>query len=155
MSTQTEIKETPMEVGAQPGQAQKPAEAAPQLPDDWGMDLEYVRTLLAAKHNNALPKDDPVLMLVTLMNAGTYEFDRMLTKHEAAVESLFIAESKKYFKAIDQLSKVLSNESTKAATAVFIKHSLTVNTLKNQLWWMIGVVILTTLIHLAAGFIIN
>lgn len=154
MTIDTDNKVIPMEVGEQPEQAQAPAKAAPQPPENWGMSLEQARTLLAAKHKTNMPEDDPVLMLVTLMNAGTFEFDRMLTKHEEAVKTLFIAESKKYFETIDRLAKVLSSESAKAATEVFRRHSMTINTLRNQLWWMIGVVILTTLIHLAAGFIL-
>lgn len=153
MTIDTDNKIIPMEVGAQPEQAQKPAEAAPQPPENWGMSLEQVRSTLIAKHKTNVAEDDPVLMLVTLMNAGTFEFDRMLKKHEMAVKRLFIEESKKYYETIDQLSKVLSAESAKAATEVFRRHSMTVNTLRNQLWWMIGVVILTTLIHMAAGFI--
>lgn len=156
MTNDTENKVKPKEVGeAKSEQAQPPAKLLSHLPDGWGLNLEQYRGLLATEHDSPLAKDDPVLMVGTLVNLATYEFDKMLKKHELAVKRLFIEESKKYFETIDQLSKVLSSESAKAATEVFRRHSMTINTLRNQLWWMIGVIILTTMVHLVAGFFIG
>ena len=155
MTSDAENKEITTEVGEEKqAKAKQPSKPRPQLPDGWGISLKEYRAILAVEHGTDIAEDDPTMMVGTLVNLATYEFDKMLKKHELALKRMFIEESKKYMDTVDTLSKSLSSTSAKAAQDVFRRHSMTVNTLRNQLWWMIGVVILTTLIHLAAGFII-
>ncbi len=58
-----------------------------QLPDDIGLDMEAVRSLLASKHGMAVPKDDPMLMLVTILNAHLAEMEKLHSRHCKILEA--------------------------------------------------------------------
>ncbi len=51
-----------------------------------GLDPEEVRQLLMEKHDTALSEDDPILMLVTLQNAFTADYNRLLKRHHEALK---------------------------------------------------------------------
>lgn len=50
-----------------------------------GLEPEEIRQLLMEKHDVALGKEDPILMLVTLHNAFTAEYNRLLKRHHEAL----------------------------------------------------------------------
>ncbi|MDR2893700.1 MAG: hypothetical protein LBV80_11595 [Deltaproteobacteria bacterium] len=79
------------------GQAEMPTvEAEPVLADDGrGISLEEARALLAMKHNLLVGKDDPILMLVTLMNAYLTEIEKQHKRHEKAMVALLTHETGK------------------------------------------------------------
>lgn len=83
-----------------------------QLPDGFGLSVEDVRTLLARKHDAAIPKDDPLLMVVTIHQAFLEEQGRLQKKHEKALAAFMSTQTEAYVKGVEKsmagVSKTLS-----------------------------------------------
>lgn len=62
-----------------------PEEKQPLLPDGIGLSVEAVRQLLLQKHDSNVPKDDPALMFVTIMQAFLEEEHKLQEKHKEAL----------------------------------------------------------------------
>lgn len=77
-----------------------PENAAPEnppiLPDGIGMSVEEVQKLLLNQNKINVPKDDPVLMIVTVMNAALTEQAKLQKAHEKALGDMMAAHTKSY-----------------------------------------------------------
>ena len=63
------------------------------FPDGIGLSVEDVRALLARKHETSVPKDDPILMVVTILNAFLGRQDELQKKHEKALAAFWDVEN--------------------------------------------------------------
>lgn len=61
-------------------------ESAPAAPV--ALSVEEARKLLAERHGTVVGDDDPLLMLVTLHQGFLADYERLLARHSAALESL-------------------------------------------------------------------
>ena len=68
------------------------SEAEQILPDGLGLTVDAVRQLLHQKNGISVPRDDPMLMQVTMLKAYLNEQQRLHKKHESALAA-FIASS--------------------------------------------------------------
>ena len=66
-------------------ETQNAGAVSPALPDGIGLTLDDVRALLAKEHETIVPKDDPMLMIVTLLNAYLGEVDKLHARHGKAL----------------------------------------------------------------------
>lgn len=57
-------------------------EAKNALPDDAALSLEQVRALLAKTHETVVDKDDPILMVVTILNVHLAELEKLHARHK-------------------------------------------------------------------------
>ena len=71
------------------------------IPDGIGLSLDEVRALLAKKHETIVAQDDPVLLLVTLLNAYVHEFEKLLDKHNKATVKVMGSATKDTIKALE------------------------------------------------------
>lgn len=82
------------------------------LPDGIGLSVEDVRVLLARKHETSVPKDDPILMVVTILNAFLGRQDELQKKHEKALAAFMSEQTTAYVRGVEEsvagLSKTLS-----------------------------------------------
>ena len=69
-------------------ETQNAGAVSPALPDGIGLTLDDVRALLAKEHETIVPKDDPMLMIVTLLNAYLGEVDKLHARHGKALAAL-------------------------------------------------------------------
>ncbi len=87
-------------------------EPDPLLPDSIGLSVDDVRALLARKHETSVPKDDPILMVVTILNAFLGRQDELQKKHEKALAAFMGEQTAAYVKGVEEsvasLSKTLS-----------------------------------------------
>lgn len=87
-------------------------EPDPLLPDGIGLSVDDVRALLARKHETSVPKDDPILMVVTILNAFLGRQDELQKKHEKALAAFMGEQTAAYVKGVEEsvagLSKTLS-----------------------------------------------
>lgn len=83
-----------------------------QLPDGFGLSVDDVRALLVRKHDTAIPKDDPLLMVVTINQAFLEAQDRLQKKHEKALAAFMSEQTAAYVKGVEEsmagVSKTLS-----------------------------------------------
>ena len=82
------------------------------FPDGIGLSVEDVRALLARKHETSVPKDDPILMVVTILNAFLEEQQQLQKKHEKALAAFMSEQTTAYVRGVEEsvagLSKTLS-----------------------------------------------
>ncbi len=82
------------------------------LPDGIGLSVEDVRVLLARKHETSVPKDDPILMVVTILNAFLGRQDELQKKDEKALAAFMSEQTTAYVRGVEEsvagLSKTLS-----------------------------------------------
>lgn len=82
------------------------------LPDGIGLSVEDVCVLLTRKHETNVSKDDPLLMVVTILNAFLNEQDKLQKKHEKALAAFMGEQTSTYVKGVEAsvagLSKTLS-----------------------------------------------
>lgn len=82
------------------------------LPDGIGLSVDQVCALLAEINKTVVPKDDPLLMTVTILNAFLNEQDKLQKKHEKALAAFMGEQTAAYVKGVEEsvasLSKTLS-----------------------------------------------
>ena len=77
-------------------ETQNAGAVSPALPDGIGLTLDDVRALLAKEHETIVPKDDPMLMIVTLLNAYLGEVDKLHARHGKALAALMAGKTDAY-----------------------------------------------------------
>lgn len=87
------------------------------LPDGIGMSIEEIRTMLIAKHNTKIPKDDPILMVVSMLNAALTEQAKLQKAHEVALGKMMSEHTKNYVQntenGMKEIMETLSSLTTK------------------------------------------
>ncbi|SDF34214.1 hypothetical protein [Desulfovibrio legallii] len=131
----------------------EPAVSQQALPDGFGLSVEDVRALLAKKHEMAVPKDDPLLMMVTIQNAFLEAQTQLQKKHEKALAAFMSEQTAAYVKGVEEsmadVSKTLSGvtlEGLQQASSGFVS-SLT--GFKTSLYLCTAVMALSALINVA------
>ena len=87
------------------------------LPDGIGLSVDAVRTLLAKQHNTSVPKDDPMLMAVTIMNSALTEQAKLHKAHATALGKMMSEHTANYVKntekGMQEIMSTLSELTTK------------------------------------------
>ena len=117
------------------------------LPDGIGLTVENVRALLAKQHDTIVPKDDPMLMVVTLMNAFLTEIERLQARHEKGLSRLMTDKTDTYVagvqSATDSLSESLSQASVESVRKIFAAHAAHLDAFKAYFTWLVLLVLIT------------
>ena len=74
-----------MEQSEIPAVPPKPEDA---VPDGIGLTLEQVQGLLAQTHKKVVDYHDPILMVVTMLNAHLAEVEKLHTRHKEGLSRL-------------------------------------------------------------------
>lgn len=100
----------------------------PILPDGIGLRLDDVCALINKEHKTHVPKDDPILMAITIHNAFLKEHVRLFERHEKALAVFMNGQTKAFAEKVQDelkpLSKMLSTltiEGIQSAVAGFTK----------------------------------
>ena len=72
------------------------------LPDGIGMPLEQVRALLAHTHETVLDKADPILMVVTMLNAHLREVEKLQEKHQEGLGKFMAEKTDAYVSGVQE-----------------------------------------------------
>lgn len=130
------------------------AEKKALLPDGMGLRLEQVQALLATQHSTAVPKDDPMLMFVTICNAFLGEVQTLHQRHEAGLTKLMADKTDAYVRGIKeataQLAAGLSSASVEGFKATCKEHETRMAALKSNLTWLAAIVAVSALVNVAA-----
>lgn len=129
------------------------AQAMPELPDGVGLSLEEVRTLLAVKNSTSVSPDDPILMIVTVLNAFLAEEEKLLDRHRKALTSILTERTDGYVKAVEQttshLGESLSSGSAKEMSRLFSENTVRMERFNSSLFWLTAIVTAAALINVA------
>lgn len=135
-------------------------EAMPHLPDGIGLDLEDVRAMLALKHGAIVRIDDPVLMIVTILNAFLGEQEKLNNicldkqeklnkRHDEALTKIMVDQLSGVKAIIDGLGQVLAENSVKGIQDIFNSHAQSLNTNTTNAMWCAGIMAVSALVHVA------
>ncbi|MDL2209729.1 hypothetical protein LJC23_00040 [Desulfovibrio sp. OttesenSCG-928-I05] len=155
----TEAMQTP-EVPQKAAAVETPAPAAaetekePLLPDGIGLSIESVRDLLVKIHDCKVSLDDPVLMVVTMLNAYLGEVQTLQKRHEAGLSRLMTDKTDDYMKgvkeAVKALQEGLSSASVEGIKAVFNEHDSRLKAFKSNLSWLAAITACSAIINVIA-----
>ena len=144
MSQEQQTPETPA------AEKEKP----PLLPDGVGLTLEQVRSLLTKHHDVAVPKDDPMLMFVTICNAFLGEVQALHQRHETGLTRLMADKTDAYVRGIKeataQLAAGLSSASVEGFKVACKEHERRMAGFKSNLTWLAAIVAVSALVNVAA-----
>lgn len=128
-------------------------QAMPALPDGVGLSLEEVRTLLAVKNSTSVSPDDPILMIVTVLNAFLAEEEKLLDRHRKALTAILTERTDGYVKAVEQttthLGERLSSGSAKEMSRLFSENTGRMERFNSSLFWLTAIVTAAALINVA------
>lgn len=116
-----------------------------------GMSLENVRALLSNAHNTSIPENDPLLMIVTILNAYLGEVQKLHARHEKGLSRLMAEKTDAHVSgvnaAVDQLSVSLSSASLEGVRKIFEGHAATLNNFRNAVMWAAAIVSASALVN--------
>lgn len=140
------------EAGDETGESPDPPAIA-QLPEGIGLSHEDVQALLAAKNETIVSRDDPILMMVTMMNAFLTEEEKLLARHNKALTGILAAKTESYVREVkkttDSLSESLSQASLAGVRAIFETHGAKLERFRTALFWASAIVTFSALVNLA------
>ena len=123
-------------------ETQNAGAVSPALPDGIGLTLDDVRALLAKEHETIVPKDDPMLMIVTLLNAYLGEVDKLHARHGKALAALMAGKTDAYVKGVQ-------GASVEGIRKVFAEHAGQLQSLKSGMWYAAAIVAVSALVNVA------
>ena len=116
-----------------------------------GLTLEEVRSLLSNTHNASIPENDPLLMVMTILNAYLGEVEKLHARHEKGLSRLMAEKTDAYVSgvnaAVDQLSESLSSASVDGVRKIFEAHAATLNNFRNAALWAAAIVSASALVN--------
>ncbi len=126
-------------------------QAISELPDGIGLSLEEVRTLLAVKNSASVSPDDPILMIVTVLNAFLTEEEKLLDRHRKALTAILAERTDGYVKAVEQTAahfgKSLSSASAMEMSRLFSENSRKMERFNTSLSWLAAIVTISALVN--------
>jgi hypothetical protein len=130
-----------------------PPDARADVAEKSGLNLEAVRLLLSKTHNAAIPENDPLLMVVTILNAYLEEVQKLHARHEKGLGKLMAEKTDDYVagvnSAVEQLSASLSTASADGIRKSFDHFSSALHTFQSTMYWIAAVVALSALLNVA------
>lgn len=126
----------------------------PVLPDGIGISLDQVREMLATQHQTIVSPDDPILMVVTLLNTFLAEENKLLDRHNKALTKILAVRTEGYVKAVEKttatLGMSLSSASLNNITQIFAIHGQKMDRLCMNLTWLAAIAGTSALVNVAA-----
>lgn len=140
------------ELKNQTNETQEP-EPMPEMPDGRGLKYEEVQALLHAKHKTSVGTNDPILMLVTILNVYLGELENSHNRHDAAMAKIIAAKTAEYISGVrqttDTLTKTLSDASVEGIRKTFDDQAGRLKAFENSLFWCSALISLSALINAA------
>jgi hypothetical protein len=128
------------------------AAKSPALPDGIGLSHEEVRQILQGNHGK-IENDDPILMLITLLNAFLTEEEKLLDRHNKALSRIISDRTDGYIKAVEgttaSFGKSLSSSSMEGITKVFKAHGQKMEQFRSNMTWLTAIAGTSALINVA------
>lgn len=132
-------------------------EPEPQLPEVPKLSLEDVKALIAANHDTTVSNDDPILMVVTIMNGFLESLQKLLDRHNEAVTGIMAEKTQTYVDTVkaasEEFSRLISEASVTAIMEIFEKYNQNLNKFKKDIFWL-GAIITCTAIGNLIGLAI-
>jgi hypothetical protein len=124
-----------------------------ELPNGIGLTIDGVRYLLATKNSVSVSPDDPILMMVTLLNAFLTEEEKLMDRHRKALTSILADRTDHYVQAVEQttanLGESLSSSSLSEIKKIYVEHDGTMNRFRSSITWLAAIIGTSALVNVA------
>lgn len=121
------------------------------IPSGIGLDIDQVRALLAEKHETVVGKDDPVLMICTLLNVFLGEYEKLDERLQAGMKRLLAEKTKEYLDGVtsvaDSLSETLSSASVEGLKNLSDSTTQKVASLRTSLIFATAIIAVSALVN--------
>lgn len=68
---------------------EKSKEKEYHLPDDFGLSIEEVQNIINQKYSVSVPKDDPVMLIVSILNAFLFEQQKLQEEYKERLKEVY------------------------------------------------------------------
>lgn len=123
------------------------------LPDGIGLTVEEVSAMLHKEHGVSVPKDDPVLMQVTILNAFLEAQLKLQKRHEKALAAFMSKQTSAHVEAVEksvhQLSETLSGVTVKGIQEAAKDFVADVSSHRTTLWLCTAIIACSAIINVA------
>lgn len=134
-------------------EAEMATERQQLLPDGIGLTVEEVSAMLHKQHGVSVPKDDPVLMQVTILNAFLEEQVKLQKRHEKALAAFMGKQTSAHVEAVEksvhQLSETLSGVTVKGIQEAAKDFVADVSSHRATLWLCTAIIACSAIINVA------
>jgi hypothetical protein len=117
------------------------------------MSIGQVQALIAREHATGIDKNDPLLMIVTILNAYLGELQKLHERHSKGLARLMADKTDAYAAgvraSVDQLAKSLSTASVEGIRKIFDDHAARLDAFKSAVFWAAAVVAVSALFNVA------
>lgn len=124
------------------------------IPSGIGLEIDHIRALLAEKHETVVGKDDPVLMICTLLNAFLGESEKQHERLQAGMKRLLAEKTGEYLEGVnsvgDSLSETLSSASVEGLKNLSDSTTQKVASLRTSLTYASAIIAISALINVVA-----
>lgn len=121
------------------------------FPDGFGMSIEDIRNLLIKKHETLVPKDDPILLTVTILNVFLEQQEKLNKKQLSAINEVITKRTELYIKGVkdttEGLSKTLENITVEGIRDVQEKYVSHLYNFKNSMWWATAIITISAVLN--------
>jgi hypothetical protein len=120
--------------------------------DGIGIPFNVIQKIINDKCDTKISKDDPINMVVQMLNAFFGDLEQYLKKHNKALTQIMISQTNNYVKEVkyttQQLSEVLKEASIDAIRNIFEHHSESLTSHKVNMKWCSIIISLSAIINL-------
>ena len=137
-----------------PGAGNDPASppAMPVLPDGIGLTYDEIATLLARK-GQALPPDDPVMMLIPICNALLTRQQELVERHQKALALVMSEKTGGFVESVqritDDLGQTLTASTVASLSAGLAAHSQELQQHRAHVFWLSAIAAVSALVNVA------
>ena len=128
------------------------ASAMPQLPDGIGMTLEQVVALLAEKHKTIVSQDDPILMVVTLLNSFLAQENALMDRHKQALAMVMADKTDGFVqsvqKAVAQTGETFASATVESMKQTIQKHHVAMDDHQKNIFWLSVIAAISAMVNI-------
>ncbi len=124
-----------------------------------GLSIDEVRAILHREASMSIDKDDPLCLLVPILNAYLGVFDSFAEKHRDGFSAYLNSEGSKYLElskqAAETLTKGVSQSSVSEIKSVFQGINKSLVTFQSNIRWLTIIVVVVSLANVLAVILNN
>ncbi len=122
------------------------------IPDGIGLSIEEIQALIAKYNKTIIEKDDPFLVVITILNAFMYENEKLQSKYLEALKNVYADQVKSYIKEVkkstDSINATLKNVSQDEVIKLHEKQTEKITSFRNYLTVCTAVIACSALVNL-------
>ncbi len=124
-----------------------------EFPNGFGLSIEEVKAVLAKENKSIVPDDDPILLVVTILNCFLFENEKKEQKYQEALKKIYSEQSSSYVTELvgnlDNIKNLLENVSVDGLNKLHAENTQELANFKVSMMWATGIIALSAFINVA------